>query len=165
MDSARGSKRSNEQFEDALEQARRTTVPVAAMQHPWETNSWLRQTMPRSSKPVDFMTNVMNRVLTTRLVMPPLLPELSKDPVPVRAQDNKYGEALRRMLKTRVKAKVKDDDSLRLHALGRWRTIIGQGPDASWCFDRQCLTPSPQVRLSCAGSLKMHWHQGAQTPC
>ena len=97
MESERGSKRSSEQFDDALEQARRTTVPVAAMQHPWETNSWLRQTMPRSSKPVDFMTNVMNRVLSTRLVMPPLLPELPKGPVPVRALENKYGEALRKI--------------------------------------------------------------------
>ena len=49
MDSGRGSKRSNEQFEDAVGQARRTTVPVAAMRHPWETNSWPRQNSPVSS--------------------------------------------------------------------------------------------------------------------
>ena len=139
MEPEKGSKRPLDLFEDAMEQARRSSRQAPVMRLPWETNSWLRQTMPGSSRPADYMTGAMNDLLSARLIMPPLIPELPRVGVPVRAMENKFGEALTKMLKTRHRATAKSEDALRAHALSRWTTIIGLGPE-SFRVCRQALS-------------------------
>ena len=144
MSDPRGTKRTAEQvFQDALKRSQETATARPSMRLPWESNSWLRSTLPNMKRDEDIMTSMMRRVIGDRVQLPPIVAELAASSSSLkalpRAEENKYSVALAKMMKSRFKAVSKSEDSLRLHAMSRWKVILNEKP-SSFKLCRQAVS-------------------------
>ena len=133
-------KRSNEEaFREAMIRADATSKRSTGMRLPWESNSWLRMTLP-GIPTANFMSTAISSVLENRVVLPPLLQEVrAEEAVKTGAfrHKGKYQQALEKLMKAKFKDQTVGDDIIRQHSLARWKVIINTSPDSfSYAFKR-----------------------------